>query len=135
MTDPQPSELSQTEFSQDTAPLQVVRLSPVAAARAAGDVSSALLIRAIVAAVATVVLLVVAVLLFRHGIHNNAFPGYLDGQKSTEITRYSAPWIAGAAGVALLAGLSFTSFGTDLFRRVRLQRVRRRSIVGGSAIR
>ncbi|MET3808521.1 hypothetical protein ABIB25_005550 [Nakamurella sp. UYEF19] len=109
----------------DTAPQPAVRMSDVAAGRAAGDVSSVLLIRAVVAGVATVVLLVVAVLLFDHGVRPDNFPSYVSGTTRTVITRYSAPWIGGAAGVALLAGLSFTSCSVDVFRRVRLQRARR----------
>lgn len=108
----------------DTAPQAAVELplSPRAAGRAAGDVSTVLLVRSAVAAVATVLLFVVAGLLFAHGVRDDAFPPYLAGQKSTMITRYSAPWIAGAAGCALLGGLAFVSCGVDLFRRLRLQR-------------
>lgn len=110
----------------DTAPQPVVDLplSPRAAGRAAGDVSTVLLVRSIVAGGATVLLLVVAGLLLAHGIRGDAFPGYLSDGKNVTIVRYSAPWIAGAAGCALLAGLSFVSFGVDLFRRIRLQRAR-----------
>ncbi len=112
----------------DTAPQPAVDapLSAKAAGRAAGDVSSVLLVRSVVAAVATVVLVVAAVFLFRHGVRGDHFPPYLSGSTTTVITRYSAPWIAGAAGVALLAGLSFTSVAVDVFRRIRLQRARRR---------
>lgn len=109
----------------DTAPQPAVRMSDVAVGRAAGDVSSVLLIRAVVAAVATVVLLVVAALLFAHGVRPDNFPSYVSGTTRTVITRYSAPWIGGAAGIALLAGLAFTSSAVDAFRRVRLQRARR----------
>ncbi|QNK82810.1 hypothetical protein [Nakamurella sp. PAMC28650] len=113
----------------DTVPQMAVDapLSVAAAGRAAGDVSSVLLIRTIVAAVATIVLVVAAVLLFRHGVRPDHFPAFLSGTTSTVITRYSAPWIAGAAGAALLAGLCFTSVTVDLFRRVRWQRARRRA--------
>ena len=110
----------------NTAPQAAVEfpLSPKAAGRAAGDVSTVLLVRSIVAGAATVLLVVVAVLLFDHGVRDDTFPPYLSGAKSTTIVRYSAPWIAGAAGCALLAGLAFVSFGVDLFRRIRLQRAR-----------
>ncbi|SDO95277.1 hypothetical protein SAMN04515671_2459 [Nakamurella panacisegetis] len=111
----------------DTAPLPAVELplSPRAAGRAADDVSTVLLVRAIVAGTATIALLMVAGLLFAHGVRDDTFPPYLSGTKSTTIVRYSAPWIAGAAGCALLAGLAFVSFGVDLFRHLRLQRARR----------
>ncbi len=111
----------------DTAPQSVVDLpaSPTDAARAADDVSTVLLIRAVVAGLGAVALLVVAVLLFDHGVRPDNFPSFTTGARYTVITRYSGPWIGGAAGVALLAGLSFTSFGVDLFRRIRLQRARR----------
>lgn len=117
------------QWSLDTAPQPAVNvpLSPAAVGRAAGDVSSVLLIRTIVAVAATVVLVLAAVLVFRHGVRDDHFPPFLRGQSTTIITRYSAPWMVGAAGAALLAGLSFTSFAVDLFRRIRLQRARRRA--------
>ena len=77
-------------------------------------------------AVAAVVLAVAAVLVFRHGVRDDHFPPNVSGAGATVITRYSAPWIVGAAGAALLAGLAFTSVAVDLFRRIRLQRARRR---------
>jgi hypothetical protein len=118
-----------SELSDDTAPQPAVEvpLSATEAGRAAGDVSSVLLIRALVGAFATVVLLAGAVLLFRHGIRSDTFPPYVSGTTSSTVVRYSAPWIAGAGGAALLAGLSFVSFSVDLFRRIRLQRARRDS--------
>jgi hypothetical protein len=118
MTDP-------TNF--DTAPQLAidVPLSAKAVGRAAGDVSTVLMVRSVVAALGTVALVVAAVLLFRHGVRGDHFPPYVSGASSTVITRYSAPWIAGAAGAALLAGLSFSSVAVDFFRRLRLQRARR----------
>lgn len=110
----------------DTAPQEAVDLpASSAAGRADGDVSSVLLIRAVVAGVAAVLLLAIAVVLFRNGVRPNRFPPYVAGVERTFITRYSGPWIGGAAGVAVLAGLSFVSFGVDLFRRIRLQRTDR----------
>jgi len=115
-------------LNDDTVPQRAVDfpMSDATAARAVQDVASALLIRAIVAAGATVLLMVATVQLFRHGIRPDNFPPFLAGTTRTVITRYSPPWIAGAAGTAVLAALSFTSFSADLFRRVRLQRLRRR---------
>lgn len=120
-----PAMTDSSNFATAPQPAVDVPLSPRAAGRAAGDVSSVLLVRSIVAAVGTVVLVVAAVLMFRHGVRGDHFPPYVNGTTSTMITRYSAPWIAGAAGVALLAGLAFTSVAVDVFRRLRLQRARR----------
>jgi hypothetical protein len=110
--------------SDDTAPMLAVDypMSPTPAGRAVSEVASVLLIRCIVAGVATLVLLVLTVLLFRNGIRADTFPAYQPGTTHTIIKRYSAPWIAGSAGTALLAALCFTSFSADLYRRMRLQR-------------
>ena len=107
----------------DTAPQAAVDLpmSPAEAGRAAGDVSTVLLIRFVVAGLAAVLLLVAAVLLFDHGVRTDHFPSFVTGV-STSITRYSGPWIGAAAGLALLAGLALTSCGVDLFRWSRLRR-------------
>lgn len=58
--------------------------------------------------VAAAVLLLAAVLSYRHGIATNLFPPYLADGGPTSINRYSAPWIAGAAGLVMLAGLLIT---------------------------
>jgi hypothetical protein len=110
----------------DTAPQAAVDLpmSPIEAGRAAGDVSTVLLIRFVVAGVAAVLLLVGAVLLFDHGVRTDHFPSFVSGV-STSITRYSGPWIGAAAGLALLAGLALTSCLVDLFRWSRLRRTER----------
>ncbi len=121
MTDPRTS-----DRGADTAPSEAVHLSPAEAGRAAADVSTVLLVRLLVAAVAAMALLVAAALLFGHARQSNIFPPYVTGGGPTVITRYSAPWISASAGAALLAGLSFTSFGVDLFRRTRLRRDRLR---------
>jgi len=115
-------------LGDDTVPQRAVNfpMSDAAAARATDDVASALLIRTIIAAGATVLLVVATVQLFRHGIRPDNFPPFLAGTTRAVITRYSPPWIAGAAGTAVLAALSFTSCCADLFRRVGLQRMRRR---------
>ncbi len=55
-----------------------------------------------------VLLLLAAVLSYRHGIASNLFPAYLAGGDPTPIRRYSAPWIAGAAGLTILAGFLLT---------------------------
>lgn len=115
-------------WNDDTAPQRAVELpqSPVPAGRAAEGVASVLVVRAVIAAAAAVALTAAAVLLFRHAMRHNAFPLYTEGSGSAAVTRYSGPWIAGSGALALLAGLAFASFGVDVFRRVRLQRVHRR---------
>jgi len=117
------------QLSQDTAPQPAVDL-PIGAAlagSAAGGVSSVLLARSVVAAVAGLLLATVAVLLFCHGVRADHFPPYLPSATSTVITRYSAPWISGSAGALLLSGMCFSSFGVDVFRRLRLQRARQQA--------
>lgn len=116
-------------LGDDTAPLPAIDcpMSSAAAGRAAAQVASALLIRCVVAAVATVVFILLSILLFRHGVRADNFPAYQPGTTRTVIKRYSAPWIAGAAGTTLLAALCFASCSADLYRRARLQRGRRRT--------
>jgi hypothetical protein len=84
-------------------------------------VAKVLLLRGILAVVAAAALIAGAVLLFRHSMRTDVFPSYSDDSKASYITRYSAPWIAGAAGALLLAGLSLTAGITDLVRRLRLR--------------
>jgi len=43
--------------------------------------------------------------LLRHGIRTDAFPPFLADAETTEITRYSGPWLTAAAGAALGAAL------------------------------
>ncbi len=107
----------------DTAPQAAIDLpiSPTEAGRAAGDVSTVLLVRFVVAGLAAVLLLVAAVLLFRHGVRTDHFPSFVSGV-TTSITRYSGPWIGAAAGLALLAGVALTVGGVDFFRWLRLRR-------------
>ena len=46
---------------------------------------------------------VAAAPVYRHGIAPNPFPSYLPGDASYQVSRYSAPWIAGGIGLAGLA--------------------------------
>ena len=62
-------------------------------------------------------LLVVAVLVYRAGVRTDQFPPYLEGTASTGITRISGPWVAGAAGILLVAVLLLVQGVTDLLRR------------------
>ena len=123
MTQPQSGPPGSEPWRLDTAPQAAVDLplSPAAAGRAAGDVSTVLLIRAVVAGLAAVLLLGGAVVLFRHGVRPDLFPPFAGGA-GTEVTRYSGPWIGGAAGLALLGVLALTSGGIDLFRWIRFRR-------------
>jgi Na+/proline symporter len=55
---------------------------------------------------------------YRHGIAPSPFPSYVPGDAAYQVQRYSAPWIAGAIGLAGLAVILLTvSLGPLLFTR------------------
>ena len=123
MTLPESGQTSSERWQEETAPQAAVDvpMSAAAAGRAAGDVSTVLAIRVLVAAVATIGLSTAAILLYRHGVRPDHFPTGITGLDAV-VTRYSGPWIGAAAATALLAALSLTSCIVDLFRWARLRR-------------
>lgn len=65
----------------------------------------------------------------RNGIRTDFFPPFIAGAGSTPISRYSGPWLAAAAGAALVAALSALFAVLDLLRWSRARRAN-----GGSRV-
>ena len=87
--------------------------------------------------VSRIVLLVVAALclaavvpIYRNGIEASPFPSYVAGNPMYQVERYSAPWIAGAIGLAGLAVLLLLVAAGPLF-----ERAARRIVLGTSGAR
>jgi len=78
---------------------------------------SGLAVRASLSLAGGVLLLACGILLARHGIVDHTFPAFVEGQQHTVITSYSGPFISGAIGVGLVAGLLLVAGITDLWRR------------------
>ncbi len=92
--------------------------------RAAGDVARVLVVRAVLALIGAVAAVVGAVAMWQRSMHDSDFGPYL-GKTLTPVTRYSGPWIVGAAGLALVAGLLVVAAVTDSHRAIRLRRLSR----------
>lgn len=93
------------------------------AGRAAGDVATVLAVRMLLALLGAIAALFGAVLLYRHSISGALWGPYLPNSPKVTIVRYSTPWIDGAAGLTLLAGLLVTAVVADLVRWRRVRRV------------
>jgi len=78
---------------------------------------SGLAVRAALSLAGGVLLLVCGLVMARHGIVDHTFPAFVEGEQHTIITSYSGPWLSGAIGVGLVAGLLLVSGITDLWRR------------------
>jgi hypothetical protein len=78
---------------------------------------SGLAVRAVLSLAGAVLLLVCGILMARHGIVDHTFPAFIAGASRTVITSYSGPWLSGAIGVGLAAGLLLVAGITDLWRR------------------
>ncbi len=89
--------------------------------RAAGDVATVLLVRMVVALIGAAASVIGAVLLFRHSVRPQQWGPYL-GDAPVTIQRISTPWLVGATGLLLLAGLLVTAVAADLVRWRRLRR-------------
>ncbi|WP_229674350.1 hypothetical protein [Nakamurella endophytica] len=98
---------------------------PEAVRRAAHELGRTLLVRGAVLAAVAVLLVVAAVLAYRHGVRDDTFPPYVAGTTGTTITRYSGPWIAGAGGALLVAGLLAVGAARDLLGWRRMVRASR----------
>lgn len=75
------------------------------------------LARAALSIVCAAALLALAGWMLGEGTRDDLFPPVLPDGPPVVITRYSGPWIAGAAGMALLAGLLLVTAASDLWRR------------------
>lgn len=75
-----------------------------------------LLVRWVSCGVAALLAAVSSWLLLRNGIRTDAYPAFLPGTETTEITRYFGPWLTAAAGVALVGALLLLSAVFDLVR-------------------
>lgn len=94
-----------------------------AAGRAAGDVATVLVTRMLMSWLGALAALFGAVLLYRQSISSSLWGPYLPNSPKVTIVRYSTPWIDGAVGLTLLAGLLVTAAVADLVRWRRVRRV------------
>ncbi|AZI58760.1 hypothetical protein EH165_12080 [Nakamurella antarctica] len=56
---------------------------------------------------------------YRHSMAVNLFPAYLAAGDLTPITRYSPPWVAGAAGLLIVGGVLLMAAGVGFARHPR----------------
>lgn len=108
MTAPPPADQPVPPEQIDNSPVTAPIALPAAQVHVAAGIAAQNRKVPVAMLVAAAALLVAAVLSYRHGIATNLFPPYLADGGPTPINRYSAPWIAGAAGLVMLAGLLIT---------------------------
>lgn len=89
---------------------------------AARDVSRILGLRIALAVPVLLLALAGAVLLYRASISTDTFGPFIEGQQPSQIRLYSTPWLVGAAGCLLVAGLAVVFAVRDLVRRRRVRR-------------
>jgi fructose 1,6-bisphosphatase len=96
------------------------------AGRAAGEVATVLAIRMSVALLGAIAALAGVLVLYGHSMRSSQWGPYLPGESAVTIERYSTPWLIGATGLALLAGLLVVAAVADFVRWRRVRRAARR---------
>lgn len=119
-------------MSQPAAPASSLRPFGRPTDRAAGDVATVLAVRMVVALIGVAVAVFAAILLYQHSIRSRQWGPYLPGDAPVTIERISTPWLIGATGLVLLAGLLVTAVVADLVRWRRVHRALRRPPTGSS---
>lgn len=89
---------------------------------AARSVAGVLAVRIALAVPVLLVALAGAVVLYRESISVHVFGPFIEGDAPSRIRLYSTPWLVGAAGCLLLAGLVVVFAVRDVVRRRRVQR-------------
>lgn len=84
-----------------------------------------LILRAVLGLLGAAVAFVGGVLMWRHSMRDSNFGPFFADPAMTPVTRYSAPWIVGAAGLMLVAGLLVVAALSDGYRAIRVRRLSR----------